>query len=361
MNEGSSAVSPRLYIAGTGLITSVGPTTAATALAVRAGKTGYQQSSYLSKNGKPITMAEVPAEVFDLLEYELEECDSYNAQYDHTIKMAILALGEACRSQSVAQPIPLILSMPEQESGPCVPLGLLTRNLAEQCSPLVHSALTRACHSGRAAGMEAIAFAFRYLLDSHDYILVGGSDSFCSRERLKILDNANRALTSETADGFAPGEGAAFLLLTPNPDLALVRDNSIIALHPPGLADEPGHLYSEQPYRGDGLDQAFKKALAEHPDGSIQTIYSSMNGENHWAKEYGVAFLRNKSKFADPIRMEHPADCLGDLGAATAPALIILAADDLWRKQKSYKHLVYSSSDTARRGALVVEKITVNQ
>src|SRR5690606_39390373 len=83
---------------------------------------------------------------------------------------------------------------------PRVPIGVMTGNLAVQCSPLVHSALTRACHSGRAAGMEAIAFAFRYLLDSHDYILVGGSDSFCSRERLKILDNANRALTSETAD-----------------------------------------------------------------------------------------------------------------------------------------------------------------
>lgn len=73
-------------------------------------------------------MAEVPTEVFELLEYELEECDSYNAQYDHIIKMAILALGEACCGQSVAQPIPLILSMPEPESGPCVPLGLLTRS-----------------------------------------------------------------------------------------------------------------------------------------------------------------------------------------------------------------------------------------
>src|SRR5690606_40450431 len=73
---------------------------------------------------------------------------------------------------------------------PILPLGLLIRNLAEQCSTLVHSALTRACHSGRAAGMEAIAFAFRYLLDSQDYILVGGSDSFCSRDRLKILDRS---------------------------------------------------------------------------------------------------------------------------------------------------------------------------
>ena len=24
-----------------------------------------------------------------------------------------------------------------------------------------------------------------------------------------------------------------------------------------------------------------------------------MNGENHWAKEYGVAYLRNKEKFAE--------------------------------------------------------------
>lgn len=149
-------------------------------------------------------------------------------------------------------------------------------------------------------------------------------------------------------------------MLTPDPQLAEKRNGCIIALHPPGLGEEPGHMYSDEPYRGDGLDQAFKKALAGHAEQSIQTIYSSMNGENFWAKEYGVAYLRSKSKFADPVCIEHPADCIGDLGCAAAPILIALAAEKLWAKKQQHKTLVYSSSDTATRGAIVLEKIIID-
>jgi 3-oxoacyl-[acyl-carrier-protein] synthase-1 len=53
-------------------------------------------------------------------------------------------------------------------------------------------------------------------------------------------------------------------------------------------------LLSDETYRGDGLDAAFKQALSEHAGEGIHTIYASMNGENYWAKEFGVAYLRNK-------------------------------------------------------------------
>lgn len=208
--------------------------------------------------------------------------------------------------------------------------------------------------------MDTIDFAFQYLLHN-PLLLVGGSDSYIHQERIKKLDEANRLKTIESTQGFAPGEGACFLLLTPYPELALVRNEHLIALHRPGLANESGHMYSDSPYRGEGLDEAFKKALIDQPDQSIQAIYSSMNGENFLAKEYGVAYLRSKSKFVDPVRTEHPADCYGDLGSATTTALIAMAAENLWRKKQQYKHLVYSSSDTAKRGALVIEKIKTSQ
>ncbi|MDF3014572.1 MAG: hypothetical protein K0Q78_2776 [Cellvibrio sp.] len=353
MNNG---LSHHLYIANTGMITSVGPTVTATFYAVAASISGYQLSRYRSKNRKPISMALVPSDVFDILDYELEECDFYNAQYDHAIKMAIVAANEACSGKSITQPIPFMLAMPEPELGPFAPHSLLTRNLAEHCPPVISPDLTRSFHSGRAAGIEALDFAFQYLSDN-PFILIGGSDSCIHPERIKKLDDAGRLLTIESADSFAPGEGACFLLLTPDIELAQARDGCVIALHPPGQAEEQGHLYSDIPYRGDGLDQAFKKALHGQPDLGIQAIYSSMNGENFWAKEYGVAYLRSKSRFTDPVRIEHPADCYGDLGAATATALIAMSAENLWKNKHQYKHLVYSSSDTGKRGALVVEKI----
>jgi len=82
-----------------------------------------------------------------------------------------------------------------------------------------------------------------------------------------------------------------------------------------------------------------------------------MNGENHWAKEYGVAFIRNKAYFQSAVGIEHPADCYGDLGAATSPVLIALAAEHLFKHSTAKAHLVYSSSDHSKRGAIVVEKV----
>lgn len=349
--------SPKLYIAGIGMVTPLGSNTAMTVAGVNAGVSAYQQSRYFTGHGEAITMAEVPDELFQDFDAEIDEGESYNEQYDHIIKMAILALEEACQQHTSDKPVPLVLAMPEIDISPTIPHALLSRNLAANCSAWVSQDLTRFCHSGRAAGIEAIEFAFRYLYQlPYDFLLIGGSDSHSNYERLSRPDESGRLLTIGSADSFAPGEGASFLLLTRHPNLAMVRNGNIIALNQPGLADEKGHLLSDEPYRGDGLDQAFKKALAGQPAQSIHSIYSSMNGENHWAKEYGVAYLRSKSAFIDPVRLDHPADCYGDLGSATATTLIALAAENLIKNKNAQKSLVYGSSDTAKRGVIVLEK-----
>ena len=98
--------------------------------------------------------------------------------------------------------------------------------------------------------MEAIDFAFQYLGNSaNDYVLIGGSDSHRDYSRLAPLGKVDRLLTASNKDGFAPGEGAAFLLLTYRTDLAMVRNGHIIAVNAPGIATETGHLESEEPYR----------------------------------------------------------------------------------------------------------------
>jgi 3-oxoacyl-[acyl-carrier-protein] synthase I len=273
--------------------------------------------------------------------------------------MAIIALREACSKTSIKQPVPLIMGMPEVlPNVEHISSTSLIKNLVSNCQPWLSAQHCRTINSGRAAGMEALEFAFRYLYDSqNDFMLVGGSDSFRNYTRLRPLGEAGRLTVKGSADSFVPGEAAGFLLLTRHPKLALVKDGHMIALNTPGMSDEPGHLYSDEPYRGEGLDQAFKKALISQPDHNVHSIYSSMNGENIWAKEYGVASLRNKRAFKDPVRFEHPADCYGDLGSATSAILIALAAEHLFKSTDAKTHLVYSSSDTAKRGAVVVEKI----
>ena len=346
---------PKLYIAGMGMITPIGANTAMTAAAVRAGVSGYAASRFFTeKTREPITMARVPREVFDPEEFGFDK-----GSYRNIIMMsAIIAMREALASQSIKKPIPLLLTVTEPGVA-SMDRKLLVSHLADQKGLPIHVDLVRYIDSGRAAGIEGLVLAHHLLTQQRaDYVLLGGSDSHADVVRLSELEKMDRLLTPESRDGFAPGEGAGFLLLTARPELALVRNGYNIALQTPGITEEPGHLHSREPYRGDGLDQAFKKALGEEarPNG-VHSIYSSMNGEHHWAKEYGVAYLRNRDAFCDPVGIEHPADCYGDLGAATAPVLIALAAEDLFKNTKARAHLVYSSSDQAKRGAVVVEKI----
>lgn len=348
---------PKLYIAGTGMITPVGENTAMTAAAVEARISAYEMSTFKTNAGERITMARVPDQIFAEFSGKIDEGKRFNPRHDRVIKMATLALREACTKQTNEQAIPTLFAMPEVKTE-SEGLSSLFENLANNLSPWINPAMSRAIHSGRASGIEAIDFAFRYLYGpEYPYLLIGGSDCYEDFSRLTPLENDNRLLTLGISDAFAPGEAASFLLLTPDITLAEKRGEHVIALRPPGIADERGHLFSTEYYRGEGLDQAFKKALTHQPEKSIHSIYSSMNGENHWAKEYGVAFLRNRNVFEDPVRTEHPADCYGDLGSATATTLIALAAEHLFKNTKAQAHLVYSSSDTAKRGAVVVEKV----
>ena len=346
----------KLYIAGTGVITSVGFNTAMTAAAVNADISAYAASDFINSDGNAVTMALVPRRFFGEMDIRIDEGDRFSEQHERIIRMAALAVHEACSAQQIDYPIPFLCAKTDMQRN-LTGLSSFTENLTENCKPFITAQLTRNFYSGRAAGIEALEFAFNYLLDApQDFILIGGSDSLVDDDCLNTLDRSRRLAANGVADGFAPGDGAGFILLTKHVELAVKRNGKIIALHKPGVGSEPGHLYSDGIYRGDGLDQAFKAALKNHQHKNIQHIYSSMNGENYWAKELGVAQIRNAKALSDQVKIKHPADCYGDVGAATAPILIALAAEHLFKNKNAKTHLVYSSSDTAKRGAVVVEK-----
>jgi len=133
-----------------------------------------------------------------------------------------------------------------------------------------------------------LELALRYLTENQeDYVLLGGVDSYVSLSHVSVLDRANRLNVENSKDGFVPGEGAGFLLLTRHAHLAMSQNDAIVRVNALGTGHEPGHLNSEQPYLGEGLDQAVKGALKVMSQQSISQIYSSMNGESFWAKEYG--------------------------------------------------------------------------
>ena len=352
---------PTMYIAGMGMITPIGANTVMTAAAARAGISAYQTSRFhTQRGGQPMTMTRVPRAVFEPMQAQIDQGGYQSAQYDRIVIMAIIALREALAGHAMQKPAPLILATPEEYPDVSyIPTELLIANLLNQKDLPLHAGGIRCLAGGRAAGIQGLALAQHFLMHQKaDFVLVGGSDSYWDAARCAALDRDGRVLAPTVKDGFAPGEGAGFLLLTNKPERALARDGYAVGLSAPGVADEPGYLLSSETYRGDGLDQAFKLALRDYTGSAVRTIYSSMNGEHYWAKEYGVAFLRNRKYFHDPVNTEHPADGYGDLGAATAPVLIALAAHDLLNRHPGpAAHLVYSSSDGPARAAVRVEKV----
>lgn len=352
----------KIYIAGKGMITSIGANSEMTIASVRAGVDGFEASEYTTPSRQPITMSQVPHEIFDEFQVELDIGVSHSELMDREIKMAMIAAAEALQQAKIEKPIPLILATPQDV--PYVshcPAGKMIKNLINQAELPIDAQLSRSVQSGRAGGIEVLDLAQRCLYDlGLDYVLVGGSDSYRNFALLNYLNEMKRTTAPDTMNGFIPGEAAGFLLVTRQPQLALAHEGNIIALNAVGLGQEPGHLYSDAPCLGDGLSQAFRQALADYQGPDIDTIYSSMNGENYWAKEYGVACLRNSKRLHEDFDVEHPADCYGDIGVASGPVLIALAADHLQRQPGAAASLVYSSSDNAGRAAVVVEKLSLN-
>ncbi len=349
----------KTYIAGIGMITSIGANAAMTFASVNAGISGYSISEYSNMQGYPITLASVPDEVFSTTNIETDTGNYYCKLYDRIIKMAIISIKEALSNHQLTHTIPLILTLPEdKDSNNYIPKELLIKNLIDKKNLPLQKDKIHCVTVGRSGGIQALEVAQHLLSDNNiEYVLVGGSDSYHSLARLYDLDDDERLLAPNRKDGFAPGEGAGFLLLTSNRKKAINYKSNIIALLPPGSSKENGHLYSTKTYKGDGLDKAFKLALLGCKESSVNSIFSSMNGENHWAKEYGVATMRNKKILADNFVTEHPADCYGDLGVASGSVLVAMSVLSLFKKQNDVSQLVYSSSDSEWRSAIRLEKL----
>ncbi|SMF27158.1 3-oxoacyl-[acyl-carrier-protein] synthase-1 [Alteromonadaceae bacterium Bs31] len=115
----------------------------------------------------------------------------------------------------------------------------------------------------------------------------------------------------------------------------------------PGVNREPGHLYSEEPYLGEALSHTFKEVLNRRR-ALARRIYSSQNGELYFAKEHVVAMIRSSQYFNELTEHIRPIEFFGDVGAALASILVVLAA---FHKETS---LIYCASDMGLRGAVCV-------
>ncbi|MFP2927138.1 beta-ketoacyl synthase N-terminal-like domain-containing protein [Pyxidicoccus sp. 3LG] len=337
-----------------GMTTSLGLRAAATEAAVRAGIARLRESTVYNRQGEPMILSHVPDEALPPLISTLEQNPKLSARQRRMLQLATPALQEAISPLSQREGIPLVLAGPEPYPGqpPAFSQDYLG-HLREQSEVPFSREASSVTLQGRAGGLVVLDTAMKLLhARGFPYILVGGVDSYLDMRTLGMLDRDGRVHAAEVLDGFVPGEGAAFLLLSSSRNLPTSR--GLAFLSAPGLGQEQGHRYSESPYLGNGLADAVRTAVQGIPERSIHTAFTSLNGESFGAKEWGVASIRNSKVFHEKCRVEHPADCFGDLGAAIGPVLIGLATLGLRRGYVPGPRLIWCSSDGTTRAATLV-------
>ena len=347
----------KLYIAAVGMITPIGANTAMTAAAVRAGVSGFRNTAFYLDEDDHIRMALVPRDALDISLNEDALPEDYSARQIRLLQLAALALSELRPRLPAKLKLPLFIAGPEPliEGDPLINRAFL-ENLIKQTGVDLDLALSRVIATGRAGGLTAVQLAFRFLANSSEnYALVGGVDTFYDGAMVQLLHKDDRLLAGGNMDGFIPGEGAGFVLLSRHPVPVNAQGDKTVCVYEPGSGSERGHRGSPEPYRGDGLADALRIALDNAQTPKIKTLYSSMNGEHFFAKEHGVAMVRNRERLEENLKVEHPADCLGDLGAAFAPVILGIAANDIPNRKLATPCAVCCSSDREPRSAVVVQ------
>lgn len=311
-----------VVIAGLGASTSVGRDAWSSAAAVRAGVNNFEQHPYMIDTaGEPMRVARA-----DWLDIKLSGIDRFEALLFPAIDQAM----EPLAANAAALPkLAIAIGLPSARPG--LPTELqrdLLRRLTQRYGHQFDTAAAFA--AGHAAGLLALDAGFRKLQQGGlDACLVVGVDTYLEPETLEWLeacDQLHSAGPLNNAWGFIPGEGAGAVLLM-RAEMARQHDVKAFAtVLGTGSAVEAKRIKTETVCTGEGLTKAFTAALAALPNGGrISDVYCDLNGEPYRADEYGFTALRTKEAFVSPSEFVAPADCWGDVAAASGPLHVMLA------------------------------------
>ena len=346
-----------VVIVGAGMLTSVGVSAQETAASVRAASARFVETHIYDRELQPFVLAEVPDDALPKLADPLLRIPGLTSRERRMLRIASRPLRECLTPLAKhPQPIGLCLALPERETLKPINRSEFLNHFAVQMDGAFDPRGSDASHVGRAGGFLAIGQAVLTIQSGlAEFIIVGGVETYRDLYVLATLDSEQRVKSSDNWDGFIPGEAAGFLLLAKAP-AAAARNLPVLArVTPMATGFETGHLYSAEPYRGDGLASTFQQLVSRGVvDRPIREVYTSMTGESHWAKEWGVAFMRNRAAFQEGHGMHHPADCFGETGAASGPILVGLAALGIKGHYRGSPALAYGSSDHGARAAVII-------
>lgn len=309
-------------IIASGMVTSVGLNSPSTCAAIRCAIDNFSETRFMDSGGEWIIGAQVPLE------------QPWRG-LPKLVHMAVPAIRECLAHVGNVRPemIPLLLCVAEKER-PGRLAGLddqLFRDIETELGVHFHSS-SGVIARGRVAGALALAEARILIYEQRiPFCIIAGTDSYLVAATLGAYQKADRLLTSQNSNGFIPGEAGTAILIGP-PGKAQDPELLCIGL---GVGQEKATIDSEEPLRADGLVAAFRAAFAEagRTIDDLDFRLTDSNGEQYWFKEAALAMTRTMRVHKESFQIWHPADCLGEAGAASGPCVLGVA---LAAMQKRY-------------------------
>lgn len=130
-------------------------------------------------------------------------------------------------------------------------------------------------------------------------------------------------------------------------ELLITAANSITAVGHDGRM-------SNAPSPNSGLTEACRAALVGVGDKEIRSILADLNGENSRAGEWSMAEMRCFHDLQQRRKLWNPANCYGDIGAASGAVLANVVTQGFVRGWLQSPVLIFCSDDHGSCGALVL-------
>jgi 3-oxoacyl-[acyl-carrier-protein] synthase I len=182
--------------------------------------------------------------------------------------------------------------------------------------------------------------------------IIAATDSLLHWPTLSSFEKSERLLCENNSNGFMPGEGAAAVLLGAPSKEAELRCNAV------GFGVEKVHITSDEPLRAEGMSTAILQALTDSQQQMHELDFriTDLSGEQYYFKEASLALSRTMRATKEKFDIWHPAECIGETGAASG--LFLLAVADA-ACCKGYADgpniLAHMANDAGQRAAVIFE------
>src|SRR5262245_5636889 len=323
------------------MVTGVGFDAPGSCAAMRVGITGFVDTPFMFA-GEWLVGSPVPFE---------EPCGGR----EKLLRMVVPAIAEclAAAPAALVGEIPLILCLAEADR-PGRFDGLdesFLRDVEDRLLMSFHRS-SSIISEGRFGGARAIDRGRQLLADGRPSCVVAGVDTLLVSQTLTASNRERRLKTADNSDGFIPGEAAGGLLLCPpGSTRSEMRCLGI------GYGFEPT-IGTDQPFRADGLVTAFKAAFADSGGATYADVdyrVTDVSGGQDGFKEATLAITRTLRERKARFDIWHPADCIGEVGAAIVPCMLGVA---LAAANKRYAPgpgvLAHVGSDRGDRAAIIL-------